>query len=64
MEGILMTTEEETNISQNAHTALPLDSQLEENDGVSGVSVMRISVTLMLTLNMDTNKLRQRGIKN
>jgi hypothetical protein len=64
MDEILMTTEEETNISQNGHTALPLNSQLEENDGVSGVSIMRISVTLMLTLNMNTNKLRQQVIKN
>lgn len=54
---MLMANKEESNISQNGLTPLPLDSQLEENDPVS--SVMRIYVTLTSTLNMKSNKLRQ-----
>lgn len=48
---MLMTNKEETNIFQNGHSALPLDSQLAENDGVSRFSIMRV-----LPLNMNPNK--------
>jgi hypothetical protein len=38
---ILMTSTESIVISKSDHTALPHDSQLQENDGVSRVSIMR-----------------------
>jgi hypothetical protein len=59
MDEILMSNKEETNISQNGQTPLPLDSQLEEIDGVSKVSFMRINVTLTSTFNMNSSNLRQ-----
>jgi hypothetical protein len=37
---VLMTNTEDTFISKSDHTALPHDSQLQENDGVSRVSIM------------------------
>jgi hypothetical protein len=38
---ILMTNTKETFISRSSHTALAHDSQLQENDGVSRVSIVR-----------------------